>query len=184
MENTLPSREAVLAFVQTYVKDPYQLHHAQMVELAMRAVAKHLGENEELFGITGLVHDWDFDQWPDQHPGQYEKLQAELGVPNSVIDAIKGHADIDYPRTTKLAQALMACDEFSGLLYAYSKMTGSYGAMKTSSIQKKLYKELNFAAKINRHDILTGIKELEIPEETFIELIRNAFAAAYDNQAS
>jgi predicted hydrolase (HD superfamily) len=178
---SLPSREQVLAFVQKYVHDTYQLHHAEMVETAMRAVAKHLGHDQELFGITGLAHDWDFDQWPETHPGRFDQLQAELpGINQTIVEAIKGHGKLDYPRTTQLAQALMAVDEFSGLLYAYSRMAGEYGGMKISSIQKKLYKELNFAAKINREDILTGIKELGIDEEEFITIVRNAFAAKYD----
>lgn len=180
MNSSIPTRQTALEFVQKYVEDAYQLHHAQMVEVAMKAIANKLNENEELFGITGLVHDWDFDKWPEEHPGRYDQLQVELGVSDDVIEAIKGHGDLNYPRVTKLAQALMACDEFCGLLYAYHKMVPTYGEMKVSSIQKKLYKELNFAAKINREDILTGIKELEILEEEFITTVRDALAAKYD----
>jgi predicted hydrolase (HD superfamily) len=149
----MTTREEANRFVHKYVSDAYQLQHAEMVETAMRAVAAKLGENEDLFGITGLIHDWDFDKWPTEHPGRYPQLQAELGVGGEVVDAIKGHADLAYPRTTKLAQALMACDEFSGLLYAYAKMVGKYSEMKVSSIAKKMHKELGFAAKINREDI-------------------------------
>lgn len=180
MNSSVPTREVALDFVQKYVQDAYQLHHAEMVETAMRAIAGIVNGSEELFGITGLIHDWDFDKWPEEHPGRYEQLQTELGVSDEVIEAIKGHGNLSYPRTTKLAQALMACDEFCGLLYAYHKMVPTYAEMKVSSIQKKLYKELNFAAKINREDILTGIKELGIPEEKFITAVRDALATKYD----
>src|SRR5690606_17380701 len=117
-----PDREQAVEFLYKYVEDEYQQHHAEMVETAMRAVAHKLGEDEELFGITGLVHDWDFDKWPDEHPGRYDQLQEELGVPDAVVNAIKGHKGVDGPRHTILDKALFACDEFSGLLYAYMKM--------------------------------------------------------------
>lgn len=174
------TKPAAKEFLKKYVTDEYQLHHAEMVSIAMKAVAKQLGEDEDLFEITGLIHDWDYDKWPEEHPSRYEQLQNELDVPDEVIDAIKGHADLAYTRTTKLAQALLACDEFSGLLYAYMKMVGSYGAMKISSIAKKVHKEIKFAAKVNREDVITGITELGIPEVEFFTLLRDAFAAKYD----
>lgn len=182
----MPTREEALEFLKTYVTDAYQLHHAEMVALAMQAVAQGLGESTEIiekFYITGLVHDWDFDKWPNEHPGRYDQLVNELGVDQEVIEAIKAHADLSYPRITNLAKALLACDELSGLLYAYMKMTGTYGAMKTSSIRKKVYKEVNFAAKINRQDVQTGIQEMQeigISEDEFLELLRDTFAAKYD----
>lgn len=189
------NKQATLDFVHKYVSDEYQRHHAEMVSVAMRAVAEKLGftensnepeQNPDLFEFTGLVHDWDYDQWPTEHPGRYEQLVAEMNLAEPeaslVVEAIKGHADLQYPRTTKLAQALCACDEFSGLLYAYAKMVGKYGDMKISSITKKMDKELNFAAKINREDIKCGIAELGIPAEEFYTVVRDAFAAKYDGR--
>lgn len=187
------SKQATIDFVHKYVADEYQRHHAEMVSIAMRAVAEKLGyannstnaeENPDLFEFTGLVHDWDYDKWPTEHPGRYEQLVAEMNLAEPeaslVVEAIKGHTDLEYPRTTKLAQALLACDEFSGLLYAYMKMVGNYKDMKISSIAKKMDKELNFAAKINREDIKRGVAELGIPAEEFYTLVRDAFAAKYD----
>lgn len=176
----LPTRETAKEFVHKYVEDEYQRHHAEMVATAMEAVAKELGEDEELFYITGLVHDWDYDKWPEEHPSRYEQLKEELGVPEVTIDAIKGHADLSFNRKTLVERALLACDEFSGLLYAYMKMVGNYKDMKLSSINKKVHKDLNFAAKISRQDVLTGINELGIPEERFYELVRNSFVEKYD----
>ena len=177
----MTKREQTLEFIQKYVADEYQLHHAEMVETAMRVVAKHLNEDEEKFGLTGLVHDWDFDKWPETHPGRYDQLQAELDwVDEEVLNAIKGHGDLDFPRNTNLEKALLACDEFSGLMYAYMKMVGNYGDMKTKSIRKKVHKDIKFAAKIDRTDVITGITELGIPEDDFFNLIRDAFSAKYD----
>lgn len=180
----IEKRDKAYTFLTTYVQDEYQLHHAEMVEAAMTAVAKHLdmaATEVEKFALTGLIHDWDYEKWPEEHPGHYETLKSELEwVDDEVIDALKGHADLDFERSTKLAQALLACDEFSGLLYAYMKMVGNYGDMKTKSIRKKVYKDVKFAAKINREDVKTGITELGIPEDEFFELIRDTFAEKYD----
>ena len=167
-------------FLEKYVSDPYQRHHAEMVAIAMGAVARRFEVDPFIFEITGLIHDWDFDQWPEEHPGRYEQLKTELGVGEEIIDAIKGHADLKYPRETLLARTLLACDEFSGLLYAYAKMVGSYKAMKIVSIYKKMHKDMSFAAKINRIDILTGVSELGISEEEFYALIRDTFSKKYD----
>lgn len=178
----MPTREQALEFLHKYVSNEYQLHHAEMVANAMQAVAEHLGESDtEKFYVTGLIHDWDFDKWPEEHPGRYDQLQEELGVDEEVINAIKGHADLSFNRQTNLEKSLLACDEFSGLLYAYMKMVGSYADMKTSSIRKKVHKDLNFAAKINREDVTTGITGLGIPEDEFFELVRDKFAQTYDN---
>jgi predicted hydrolase (HD superfamily) len=177
----MPTREVAKEFLDKYVQDTYQKHHAEMVALAMEAVAKQLSQDPEKFYITGLIHDWDFDKWPGEHPGRYDQLQTELGVDQEVIEAIMGHKGVDASRPTVLAKALFACDEFSGLLYAYMKMVGSYKDMKLSSIAKKVHKEVNFAAKINREDVKTGIAELTIPEEEFYTLLRDTFANKYDN---
>lgn len=180
------AREIVHSFVKSNVEDEYQLLHAEMVETAMLGIARNLGEDETIFGLTGLIHDWDYFKWPETHPGQYEVLlnNADLQtIPidwNLVIEAIKGHGDLSYPHDSKLSQALLACDEFSGLLYAYNKMVGSYKDMKVSSVSKKLHKELNFAAKANREDMLTGIQLLGIPEEEFIDIVKTALSEKYD----
>lgn len=178
------TRDEALTFLKTYVDDEYQLQHAEMVEAAMKAVANKLGLSDEeitKFGLTGLIHDWDYQKWPAEHPGHYQTLQDHLDfVDDEVIDTLKGHADLAFKRETKLAQALLACDEFSGLLYAYMRMVGNYGSMKIKSIKKKVHKEVKFAAKVNREDVKTGISELGIPEDDFYALLRDTFAAKYD----
>lgn len=179
--NMNTTREQALEFLKKYVSTEYLLHHSEMVATAMEAAAKHLGaDNADKWYITGLIHDWDFDKWPEEHPGRYDQLHAELGVDDEVVGAIKGHGDKEFNRSTKMMQALLALDELSGLFYAYMKMVGKYADMKVSSVQKKLHKELNFAAKIDRSYILKGIEELGIPEEELLTIIRDAFAAKYD----
>lgn len=177
METT---REQASEFLHKYVSTDYLLHHSEMVAAAMEAVAKHLNGDADKWYITGLIHDWDFDQWPTEHPGRYDQLQNELGVDDEVIGAIKGHGDLGFPRETKMQKALLALDELSGLFYAYMKMVGNYKDMKISSVQKKLNKELNFAAKIDRNYIKTGISELGVPEEELLTIVRDTFASKYD----
>lgn len=175
----MPSREQAKEYLHKYVSTEYLLHHSEMVAMAMEAVAKHLGEDLDKWYVAGLIHDWDFDQWPTEHPGKYEQLQTELGVDEEIIGAIKGHANLNFERTTNLQRALLAVDELSGLFYAYMKMVGNYASMKISSVQKKLHKELSFAAKIDRNYIKTGISELGIPEEELLTLIRDTFASKW-----
>jgi len=181
----MTSRTQATEFVHTYVEDEYQRHHAEMVATAMEAVARRLElDDADTYYITGLVHDWDFHRWPDEHPGRYHQLQEELGIGDEVVTAIKGHVGTGAPRPTLMSKALFACDEFSGLLYAYMKMVGSYRAMKPKSIRKKVHKDRSFAAKIDRDDVITGITELGeetgLDEEAFFILVRDAFAQKYD----
>ena len=179
-------REQATKFLHTYVGDEYQRHHGEMVGTAMQAVANKLNlDDNEIFYITGLVHDWDYDQWPEEHPHRYDQLKNELGVSDDVITAIIGHIGIESPRPTLLAKTLFACDEFSGLLYAYMKMVGNYSDMKPKSIRKKVHKDKSFAAKIDRTHVITAISELTdetgIDEESFYILLRDAFASKYDS---
>src|SRR5689334_19338848 len=96
------NRDTAYSFLHKHVTNEYQLHHAEMVETALRTVAKFLGEDENKWGILGLIHDWDFDQWPETHPGKFDQLQEELpGVDDEMIGALKGHADLSYHRETK-----------------------------------------------------------------------------------
>ncbi len=178
-------RKQATEFLHTYVINEYQRHHGEMVATALEAVARHLELDDiESYYVTGLVHDWDYDQWPDQHPHRYDQLQDELGVSDEVITAIIGHIGIESPRPSLLAKTLFACDEFSGLLYAYMKMVGNYGDMKPKSIRKKVRKDKSFAAKIDRTHVITAISELceatGIDEESFYILLRDAFAEKYD----
>ena len=178
-------RQQATEYLHKYVNDEYQRHHGEMVGTAMEAVASQLNiDDKDTYYITGLVHDWDYDQWPQEHPHRYDELQAELGVSDEVVTAIKGHINTESPRPTLLAKTLFACDEFSGLLYAYMKMVGSYGAMKPSSIRKKVRKDKSFAAKIDRTHVITAFTELGeetgIDEESFYILLRDAFANKYD----
>ncbi len=183
---TLPTREEALQKLQEYVHDDYQRHHARMVAAAMEGYAKLFNEDAELWYVTGLLHDLDFERHPDSHPRESLAWFREWGYPDALIHAVEAHAYGYHGFTTlpqtKLAAALLACDEVSGIFYAYRKLNPvPYGQMKPGSIRKKI-KEPSFAAKVDRAMIALGCEHLGVPlEEHLGNLVR--FYSAVDSQA-
>ena len=175
----LPSKEEAKELLYKHVKDSYQRHHAHMVGTAVEGYADLYGEDRRLWYITGLLHDIDFEEYPESHPAQSLKWFREWDYPEDLIHAVESHA-YNYngfttlPKT-KLAAALMACDEISGIFYAYQKMNPiPYGEMKSKSIKKKL-KDKTFAAKIDREIIYMGCEKLEVEVGEHIENLVNFF---------
>src|SRR5205823_7138280 len=130
--------------------------HMLAVEGAMRAYARKFGEDEEKFGIVGLLHDFDYERWPDppNHPLKGAQILAERGYPADVIYAIKSHADYlnDCPRVSRLDKTLYACDELAGFITACALVRpGRLEGLAAKSVKKKL-KQLSFAAAIKRED--------------------------------
>lgn len=162
----LPTRDEAQKVLEQHTKDEYLLYHAKMVATAMRGYGALLDENEDLWYITGLLHDIDFEQYPEIHPAQSLVWFKEWQYPEDLIYAVEAHA-FDYANSdtqpkTKLAAALLACDEISGIFYAYKKLNPvPYGEMKVSSIKKRLA-EKTFAAKIDRSTIYLGCETLGI----------------------
>src|SRR3989338_8895974 len=176
----LPTREEAQKQLGKYVADEYQRHHALMVATAMEVYADMFNEDPDLWYITGLLHDIDFEQHPNVHPAESLKWFKEWGYPQELIHAVEAHAyGYDGFTTlpqTKLAAALMACDEISGIFYAYRKLNPiPYGQMKVSSIFKRL-KEKAFAAKIARETIYRGCEALGVPLEKHIENLTGFFS--------
>ena len=168
----LPTKETATALLHEHVRDEYQRHHALMVATAMDGYACHLGEDPLLWYLTGLLHDIDFDEHPDTHPAPSLQWFMEWGYPDALIHAVEAHAYGYHGFTTlpetKLAAALVACDEISGIFYAYRKMNPvRYGEMKPASIKKK-FKDGGFAAKIDRATIQLGCDKLGVPLDDHI----------------
>lgn len=162
----LPTRAEAQQLLEQHVQDPYQRHHAYMVATAMEGYARLYGEDSDLWYLTGYLHDIDFEKHPDQHPGESLKWFKEWEYPEDLIHSVEAHAygynGFDVLPQTKLAAALMACDEISGIFYAYQKLNPiPYGDMKAKSIKKRL-KDKSFAAKIEREDISRGVELLGI----------------------
>lgn len=174
---SLPARAEVVALLHRHVTDDYQRLHAEMVATAMEGYAQSFGEDRELWYITGLLHDIDFQAQPDAHPGPALQWFREWKYPAELIHAVEAHAygyhGFKTLPETRLAAALLACDEISGIFYAYRKMNPvRYGDMKPSSIKKK-FKEPSFAAKVDRNTITLGCEKLGVPlDEHIANLVR------------
>jgi predicted hydrolase (HD superfamily) len=134
------------------------------VEACMRAYAKKYGEDEEKWGITGLVHDFDYERWPslDDHPFRGNEILTQLGYPEDIKRAILSHADYSgVTRDSRMEKALFACDELSGLITAATlvKPTKSLADVDAPSIRRKM-KDKAFARSVNRQDIVNGAADL------------------------
>ena len=151
--------------------------HMLAVEAAMRAYARRFGEDEEMWGITGLLHDMDYEKHPtpDEHPMVGVRELESRGYPQDVIHAIKGHADyLDVPRDTLMSKTLYAVDELSGFIVACALMRPEgLENMKAKSVRKKM-KQKSFAAAVNREDIVRGAEELGVDLNEHIEFVAYA----------
>lgn len=176
----LPAKVEAQALLEKYVQDEYQRHHALMVATAMEGYAAQFGGDAHLWYVTGLLHDLDFDKFPAQHPAESLKWFAEWGYPEDLRHAVDAHAYgyngfTTLPRT-KLAAALLACDEISGIFYAYQKLNPvRYGEMKASSIKKKI-QEPAFAAKVDRRTIYLGCEHLGVTVDGHVVNLIKFFA--------
>lgn len=162
----LPTKKEAHVLLWEHVKDEYQKYHAEMVAFAMEGYAKIYNEDANLWYVAGLLHDIDFEEYPEIHPRQSLSWFAEWNYPKELIHAVEAHAYGYHGFTTlpvtKLAAALMACDEISGIFYAYRKLNPiPYGEMKLSSIKKRLA-EKSFAGGIDRESIYRGCEALGI----------------------
>lgn len=180
---SLPRREQARELLEQHVTDDYQRYHARMVATALEGYAARFQGDPELWFITGLLHDIDFEKHPDSHPRESLRWFAEWGYPEALLHAVEAHAYgyngfATLPQT-KLAAALLATDELCGIFYAYRKMNPvRYGEMKASSIKKKI-KDTAFAAKVDRATIYTGCEHLGITvDEHVANLI--AFLAPFE----
>lgn len=186
---SLPTPKEAHTLLEQYVTDAYQLHHADMVAVAMRGYAKQFSEarediDEDLWYVTGLLHDIDFEKHPDEHPGPSLAWFREWGYPEEMIHAVEAHAygynGYSTEPETKLAATLLACDEISGIFYAYKQLNPvPYGEMKVKSIRKRL-KEKAFAAKVDRDVIHRGCEALGVDLDEHIENLIRFYAKLDD----
>ncbi len=174
-------RQAAYDLMCQYTQSDSLRKHMLSVEAAMRAYAERFGEDAEKWGIVGLLHDFDYERWPNppDHPLQGAAILAELGYPDDVIYAIKSHADYltDCPRVSRLDKTLYACDELAGFITATAlvRPEGIVG-MQASSVKKKM-KQKGFAAAVNRDDIIRGAADLGVELDEHIQFVIDAMAA-------
>jgi len=183
-ETSEPTRGQAYQLLCEWTESDSLRKHALAVEACMRSYARLWDEDEERYAVTGLVHDLDYERYPDLETGHPRIALAELeklGYPTEVIDAVAGHAEfLGVARETRLAKTLFAVDELSGFVSACAlvRPTGIEG-MKVKSVRKKL-KQPSFAAKVDRDQISRAIEELAVDETEHIQRVIDALAAEAD----
>jgi putative nucleotidyltransferase with HDIG domain len=172
------NRAAAFALVTEYTQNQSLVKHMLSVEAAMRAYARKLGQDEEQWGIVGLLHDFDYERWPDppNHPLKGSEILREKGYPEEVIYAIKSHADYltDCPRVNLLDKALYACDELCGLVTAAALVRPNGISDLTASSVKKKMKSKGFARNVSREDISRGAADFGVDLSEHIQFIIDA----------
>src|SRR3712207_777051 len=163
MSQQLPSRDEALAIVHEYTASDSLRKHMLAVEAAMRAYAAKFGEDEHRWGLAGLVHDYDYERWPNEahsptegHPAEGVRRLRERGWPEDILQAILGHATYSgVPRATRMAKALFAVDELTGLITATAlvRPSKSINEVDAKSVRKKM-KDKAFARGVNRDDVI------------------------------
>jgi len=160
------SRDDDLALLREYTQNENLIKHMLAVEAAVRAYARKYGEDEQKWGAVGLLHDFDYQRWPNppDHPLKGSEILKERGYPDDVIYAIKSHADYleDCPRISPMDKVLYACDELSGFITACALVRPTRLEGLTAKSVKKKLKQPAFAAAVNRDDIIRGAEELGV----------------------
>lgn len=180
---TLPTRDEALALLHEWVANPNLRKHCYAVEAAMRAYARKLGGDEERWGLTGLIHDFDWERHPDaeRHPMQGVAVLRERGWPEDICRAVLGHATYSgVPRDTAMARALFACDELCGFLVACALVqpNRTLAEVEPASVRRKM-KSAGFARNVNRDDIVNGTAELGLDLDAHIAFTLEALRAVH-----
>jgi putative nucleotidyltransferase with HDIG domain len=172
------NRADAFQLVTEYTTNPSLIKHMLAVEAAMWAYALKLGEDEERWGIVGLLHDFDYERWPDppNHPLKGSEILRERGYPEDVIYAIKSHADYlpDCPRVNRIDKALYACDELAGLVTAAALVRPNGITDLTASSVKKKMKSKGFARNVKREDIERGAADFGVELTEHIQFVIDA----------
>jgi putative nucleotidyltransferase with HDIG domain len=177
------TREEALSLVQQFTSSESLRKHMLAVEAAMRAYARRFGEDEELWGLAGLLHDFDYERWPNEehspdtgHPAEGVRILRSLGVAEPVLQAILAHATYTgVPRESLLARTLFAVDELTGLITATAlvKPSRSLNEVDARSVRKKM-KDKAFARAVSREDIVSGAAELGVDLDEHIQFVIEA----------
>ena len=183
------TRAQALALLQKYNREPFHIFHGLTVEGTMRYFAREMGEDEDFWGLVGLLHDVDFEQWPEEHCRKAPELLAEIGCSEELIHAVCSHGYgicCDVEPVHEMEKVLFAADELTGLIGAAARMRPSKSVqdMEVSSLKKK-YKDKKFAAGCSRDVINTGAERLGWPIEELMEKTILAMRSCEDsvNQA-
>ena len=184
--SALPSREDAVTLMHEYTASDSLRKHMYSVEAAMRAYAEHYGDDVERWGLAGLMHDFDYERWPnaahsptEEHPAAGVRVLRERGYPDDVLEAILGHASYSgVPRVTRMAKTLFAIDELTGLITATALVRPSRSVLEVDarSVRKKM-KDKAFARGVNREDVVNGAADLGVDLDWHIQFVVDAMRA-------
>jgi putative nucleotidyltransferase with HDIG domain len=182
----MPSRADTLALMHEFTQSESLRKHMLAVEGAMRAYAQKFGEDVERWGITGLIHDFDYERFPnnahsptDEHPSEGVRVLRSKGYPEEILQAILGHAQYtNTPRESKMAKTLFAVDELTGLITATAlvRPTKSVHEVDARSVRKKM-KDKAFARGVSREDVVNGASELGVDLDEHISFVIGSMQA-------
>ncbi len=170
-----PTRDDAMALLREFTQSDSLIKHALAVEAAMRAYARRFGEDEEKWGVVGLIHDFDYEHYPTQeeHVHQGVRILRERGWPEEIVEAAAAHADyMEIPRDTLMKKTIYAVDELTGFVSAVALVRPSKSVLdvEPSSVRKKM-KDKAFARAVNREDIVKGAELLGLPLEEHIAFV-------------
>ena len=184
--SALPPRSATLALMHEYTPSESLRKHMLAVEAAMRAYAGKFGEDEEAWGTAGLIHDFDYERFPnsahsatEEHPSEGVRILRAKGYPEEILVAILGHAHYtSTPRESRMAKTLFAVDELTGLITATAlvRPTKSVHEVDARSVRKKM-KDKAFARGVSREDVVNGAQELGVDLDEHIGFVISAMQA-------
>ena len=180
----MPTREEAWALLCEWTQSENLRKHALAVEACVRAYARQESADEELWGLTALLHDFDYERYPDapDHPTEGSKALRSLDYPEEIITAILSHADyMNVPRETPLQKTLFACDELAGFLTACTlvRPTKNIAELQVKSVKKRM-KDKAFARGVNRDDVRHGAEALGVPLEDHITFCIDAMRGIAD----
>ena len=186
----LPSRDETLALVHEFTVSESLRKHMLAVEAAMRAYALRFGEDPERWGLTGLVHDFDYERFPneahsptEEHPAEGVRILRARGWPEDILEAILGHGNYTgVPRVTQLAKSLYAVDELTGLVTATAlvRPSRSVHEVDARSVRKKM-KDKAFARGVSREDVVAGAADLGVDLDEHIDFVIGAMRGCADS---
>lgn len=189
VESALPSRETALALMHEYTASDSLRKHMLAVEAAMRAYAARFGEDQDRWGLAGLIHDFDYERYPnaahsptEEHPAEGVRILRQHGWPEDVLEAILGHAQYcGVPRESRMAKTLFAVDELTGLITATAlvRPSRSVHEVDARAVRKKM-KDKGFARGVSREDVTSGAADLGVDLDEHIEFVIAAMKATAD----
>ena len=189
-KTALPSRDDALAIVHEYTKSDSLRKHMLAVEAAMRAYAAKFGEDADRWGLAGLVHDFDYERFPndahsatEEHPAEGVRILRSHGFPEDILEAILGHATYSgVPRESKMAKTLFAVDELTGLITATALVRPSRSVMEVEarSVRKKM-KDKAFARGVNRDDVINGAADLGVDLDEHVDFVIKAMQGSAES---